>query len=77
MSVIATIMPDRIRPQRHRWADPVRYPYKTERTCLNCDLVKVTRHEPGEHPWLEFWRNGERVICDRTPMCEMAEVAFS
>ena len=54
---------------RHSWGDPVRFQFKTERTCANCDITKVTRHEPGEQPWLEFWRDGERIVTDRTPEC--------
>lgn len=59
------------KPRRHRWGDPVRFPYKTERTCVveGCGITKVTRHEPGEQPWLEFYRNGERIKCTNTPPC--------
>lgn len=60
------------KPGRHHWGEPVRFEYKTERTCTLCDLVKVTRHEPGQHPWLEFYRGLERIDCDRTPPCEAA-----
>ncbi len=55
---------------RHRWAEPDRSNvYKTERTCIHCGLVKVTRKEPREH-WIEFWRNGERIEADATPPCD-------
>lgn len=57
---------------RHRWGEPVRFPYKTERTCVACGVVKVTRHEPGEQPWLEFYRGLERIPCERTPPCKGA-----
>lgn len=62
--------------RRHRWGEAERHPlaHKTERECLNgCGIVKVTRHEAEgsrDHHWHEFWRNGERMFCDRTPACE-------
>lgn len=56
--------------RRHRWADPVRFPYKTERTCMICGIVKVTRHEPDKYPWNEFYRGVDRIECERTPECE-------
>lgn len=62
---------------RHSWSSPERFPRKTERVCVRCDLVKVTRHESGRH-WVEFWRDGERVPAERTPACVVvAEVARS
>jgi hypothetical protein len=65
------------RPLRHVWGEAQRFPYKTERQCCRCGLVKVTRHEPSAWPpnWTEFWRDGERVDDDgagdkpRTPAC--------
>lgn len=58
--------------QRHQWGPPITYLYKTERTCLRpgCTLTKVTRHEPGEISWREWWRNGEQIKSDTTPPCE-------
>lgn len=55
---------------RHRWSDPVRFQYKSERTCLNgCGIVKVTHHESGEH-WVDYWRGMERLgATGRTPAC--------
>lgn len=55
---------------RHRWSDPVRFQYKSERTCLNgCGIVKVTHHESGEH-WVDYWRGMERLgTIGRTPPC--------
>ena len=53
---------------RHKWGDPNRLLYKTERVCLRCDLIKVTRHEPTA-TWIEWWRDGERITCERTPAC--------
>lgn len=47
--------------RRHKWSEPNRFPFKTERVCQRpgCGLIKVTRHEPGEHPWVEWWRAPE------------------
>jgi len=55
--------------KRHSWSDPVRYLNKTERSCRNCPLVKVTRHEGGR-AWTEWWRDGERIRSEKTPACE-------
>ncbi|MGD9766789.1 MAG: hypothetical protein AB7U62_04020 [Pseudolabrys sp.] len=55
---------------RHSWCEPVRFPLKTERECRQCDVVRVTRHEPGERAWQEFWKHGTRIKCDRTPPCD-------
>jgi hypothetical protein len=55
---------------RHSWCDPVRFPYKTERECRNCDLIRVTRHEAGERPWQEFWKYGEQIKGTATPPCD-------
>lgn len=61
---------------RHQWGPPVNFPYKTERSCLRpgCPVVKVTRHEPGELPWREWWRHGEQLEGALTPPCEGAAV---
>jgi hypothetical protein len=58
----------------HRWSEPQRDHFRTERFCKRCDLVKVTRHEPSVLPWVEFERDGKRVIFEggRTPPCEEA-----
>lgn len=54
---------------RHSWGAPQRFPYKTERSCVNgCGIVKVTKHE-GVRPWIEFWRDGERIEGEGTPPC--------
>ena len=61
---------------RHRWPkDGTTFPYKTERECLQCGLVKVTRHEGNSH-WTEFWRGLDRVPNPdgRVPPCEPVEV---
>lgn len=60
--------------QRHRWGEPVRFPHKTERSCMRgCGTTKVTRFEAegaGCVHWTEFWRNGEQIACVATPPCE-------
>lgn len=60
-------------PPRHSWSDPYREAYATKRRCWTCGLMKVTRHEPGLFPWVEYWRDGVRVRVDeqgrRTPPC--------
>lgn len=63
------------KPLRHSWGEPVRFPYKTERTCNRCGLIKVTRHEPGEQPWLEFYRGLDKLKVERTPACEPVPVS--
>lgn len=59
---------------RHRWGEAVRFVHKTERSCVRdgCEIVKVTRHDGDGLPWIEFWRDGERLEADRTPPCEGA-----
>jgi hypothetical protein len=54
---------------KHRWGEPARHRTKTERVCLHCGLVKVTRHEPGRRPWLEWWRGLDKIVSDATPPC--------
>ena len=58
---------------RHSWGAAVRYAFKTERACARCPAVKVTRHEPGQLPWQEYWLcpAGEpvRVAGGRAPPC--------
>lgn len=56
--------------KRHSWGLPHRFPHKTERQCVNgCGIVKVSRHEADQH-WVEYWLEGERIECVRTPACE-------
>jgi hypothetical protein len=69
LSEVETINPRVGKACRHSWGEAVRFQFKKERTCVVCDLTKVTRHELGEQPWLEFWRGTERIISDRTPSC--------
>lgn len=41
---------------------------------MNCGIIKVTRHEPGVLPWVEFYSKGRRVEGGgRTPECEAAQ----
>ncbi len=60
---------------RHRWSAPVRFfnergeNSKTERACEACGLVKVTMHPPLGLAWREWWKDCERIDCDRTPEC--------
>ena len=59
---------------RHRWADRVVVSAnKTERECLHCGLIKVSRREfegGRDVYWTEFWRDLEKIECDGTPACE-------
>lgn len=57
---------------RHKYGEPVRFLHRTERACVRCDVVKVTRHDAGTTapPWVEFWRGGEVIRTLRTPTCE-------
>lgn len=55
---------------RHSWGAPMRLRYKTERECVRCGMIKVTRHQTFENVWIEFWRNGEeKVETKGTPPC--------
>jgi len=55
---------------RHKWGEPRRDVYRTERKCKICDLVKVTRHEPHCFPWVEFEFDGQKVDWGgKTPPC--------
>jgi len=60
---------------RHRWSDPYRTEHETNRSCIKCGLIRVTRHEPGHLPWSEWWRDGLKVEATATPACEAATVA--
>jgi len=64
--------------QRHRWSEPLRSEHKSERECIACGLIKVTRHESEggrDVYWTEFWRGLDRIQCDGTPACEPGGVA--
>lgn len=59
---------------RHQWGAPERYEHKTERICLKCGMIKVTRHEaegPRDLHWQEFWRGLDQIACEGTPPCEV------
>lgn len=68
MTDVATLSPKTA--ARHKWDEPIRLQHKTMRTCTICGIVKVTRHEPGVLPWLEFWRGEQKIETDRTPACQ-------
>lgn len=60
---------------RHSWGDPVRPDLNnTFRTCKKCLLVRITRHEADNRPmhWVEFAREGHKVVTEKTPACEAA-----
>lgn len=60
---------------KHRWGDPIRPDLNnTYRTCKECLLVRITRHEPDNTPrhWTEFEREGRKIAADKTPICEAA-----
>jgi hypothetical protein len=62
-----------VKQSRHKWSDPTRYLYKTERECRNgCGIVKVTQHPGFVQPWQEFYRDGELIATEATPPCAAA-----
>ncbi len=44
---------------------------RTERTCQNCGLVKITVHPPHGFPWREWRMRGgdETIALTTTPPC--------
>lgn len=61
---------------KHRWGEALRLLHKTDRECINCGLVKTTRHEfegGREVIWTEFWRGLDKIESDATPACEPVE----
>ena len=54
---------------RHKWSEPSRFQYKTERECLRCGLMKVTQKPTDRLAWIEFWSDGERIPSEATPAC--------
>lgn len=57
---------------RHQWGPKMRYLHKSERVCLKCGIVKVSRHEvdgPRDLHWKEYWRGLDQIISHRTPPC--------
>lgn len=62
---------------RHVWSEASRTEHETVRLCARCEIIRVTRHEPGKMPWTEFRRmEGTRLNCIATPPCVTAS-AFS
>ncbi len=60
--------------QRHTWGGAERPTHlKTERQCLVCGLVKVTRHEGSQH-WTEWWFALAKLRCDLTPPCDVVRL---
>jgi hypothetical protein len=62
--------------RRHSWGDAIRPDLNnTFRTCANCGLVKITRHEQDNTPrhWTEFRHGDKRVVMhgepNKTPPC--------
>lgn len=57
---------------RHEWGQPERFAHKTERQCLKCGLLKVTRHEaegPRDVHWTEWWQGLDEIASRTTPSC--------
>lgn len=60
--------------RRHKWREISRVPAKTERECIHCRLLKVSRHE-GNHHWIEWWKPQAdgmpiEIRSNGTPPCE-------
>jgi hypothetical protein len=81
MSDVPSIAPKDDTPRRHRWDDEniLRIPAhesdngcsQTHRTCLHCQIVRITMHPPQGFPWPEFILPG-KVMSERfdlTPPC--------
>jgi hypothetical protein len=63
-------------PSRHRWGEPQRTAYETVRVCQRCGLERVTRHEPGQRPWVEFRAEGVTATgYHGTPPCVLRREA--
>lgn len=54
----------------HRWKLVYQDQHKTERQCIRCNMVRVTKHPPVGFPWIEYWRGLDRLPGDKTPPCE-------
>jgi hypothetical protein len=68
---------------RHKWGAPVTVIdgtpsncEQTERTCVLCEMVKVTVHPPQGMPWRE-WRpkDGPQIQLEHTPPCRAGKNA--
>jgi hypothetical protein len=60
---------------RHSWGQPLRPDLNnTRRTCSNCGMIKITRHESDNRPqhWIEFELEGRKVDAAKTPACTEA-----
>jgi hypothetical protein len=53
---------------RHSWGAETRFLFKTERQCVKCGIVKVTKHEPSRC-WTEFYRGLDKIESRNTPAC--------
>jgi len=63
----------------HRWNAPT-YPdaNTTHRTCKNCPVVQITRHEPDNFPphWKEWLVPGKpQYASAKVPPCQPVETA--
>lgn len=69
------------RGKTHRWAPPERpSEFLSIYRCLKCPVEKHSRHEPSapsvkDQHWTEYWRNGAKLPCHWTPVCEPVEVS--
>ena len=66
---------------RHSWNAPSRpSELRTERVCIRCRIVRVTRHDrgPSAIPWVEYYEPGGPLVDGgvlwRTPACEPVAV---
>jgi hypothetical protein len=61
--------------RRHTWSAPIRFPLKSERTCLNdppCGIVKVhvKPSKPSGYHRTEFYRGLDQIEGRGTPACD-------
>ena len=62
-----------LKAEQHSWGERiVADEHNTHRVCRRCSTIRVTRHEPGEKPWVEFKRDGVVVARagEGTPRCD-------
>lgn len=55
---------------RHKWPTSDETQFQTDRHCPRCGIVRRTRHEPGELPWIEWYRDDVRIVTKLTPACD-------
>lgn len=48
-------------PSRHRWSQPIRTEHRSVRTCVKCQMRKISHHQGDEH-WVEFVGTDGRII---------------